>query len=155
MSINWPSLVTEWVTVQKIYSKMCLNIHHDATDSVNHGMVKNTKTWISWERNIIFLRNKKILNLCLRWHIFSSYRFVAEGTFHTQQCPAGLPLRIILLNLYGKYWGWGRISANSQHFLVSPTRKILNKFTSSTIKSFVPSPSNSNLHLITLYKLHL
>ena len=44
-------------------------------------MVKNTKTWISWERNIIFLRNKKILNLCLRWHILRSYRFVAEVTF--------------------------------------------------------------------------
>ena len=145
--------------VQKIYSKMyllsCTNTHRDVTDSVYHGKVKNTKTWISWERNIIFLRNKKILNLYLRWHILSSYRFVAEVTFHTQQCPAGLPLRIILLNLYDKYWGWGRISANSQHFLIFPTRKILNKFTSSTIKSFVPSPSNSNLHLITLYKLHL
>ena len=43
-------------------------------------MVKNTKTWISWERNIIFLRNKKILNLCLRWHILRSYHFVAEVT---------------------------------------------------------------------------
>ena len=44
-------------------------------------MVKNTKTWISWERNIIFLQNKKVLNLCLRWHILKNYRFVAEVTF--------------------------------------------------------------------------
>ena len=85
ISINWPNLVTSWVAVQKIYSKRllisCTNTHRDVTDSGNHGMVKYTKTWISWERNIIFLRNKKILNLCLRWHILRSYRFVAEVTF--------------------------------------------------------------------------
>ena len=52
-----------------------------ATDSVNHGMVKNTKTWISWEQNIIFLQNKKILNLCPRWHVQRSYHFVVEVTF--------------------------------------------------------------------------
>ena len=83
ISINWPSLVISWVVVQKIYSKMylvsCTNIHRDVTYSVNHGMVKNTKTWISWEQNIIFLRNKK--NMCPRWHILRSYRFVAEVTF--------------------------------------------------------------------------
>ena len=87
ISIHWQSLVTSWVLVQKIYSKIylisCTNTHHDVTDSVNHGMVKNAKTWVSWERNIIFLRNKKILNWCLRWHILRSYRFVAEVTFNT------------------------------------------------------------------------
>ena len=62
----------------------CNNIHRDVTDSVNHGMVKKAKTWISWERNIIFLWNKKILNLCLRWHILRSYCFVAEVTFKEQ-----------------------------------------------------------------------
>ena len=71
--------------VQKIYSKMhpvlCTNTHHDVIDLVNHGMVKNTKTWISWKRNIIFLRNKKILKLCFRWHILRSYRLLAEVTF--------------------------------------------------------------------------
>ena len=60
---------------------MCLvsyaNTHRDVTDLVNHGMLKNTKTWISWERNIVFLQNIKFLNLCLRWHIWKSYRFVA------------------------------------------------------------------------------
>ena len=48
-------------------------------------MVKNTKTWMSWERNIIFLRNKKILNLCVRWLILRSYHFVAEVTFNMLQ----------------------------------------------------------------------
>ena len=51
--------------VQKIYSKMhpasCTNTYHDITDLVNHGAVKNTKTWISWEQNITFLGNKKVL----------------------------------------------------------------------------------------------
>ena len=57
----------------------CTNTHHcDVIDLVNHGMVKNTKTWISWERNIIFLWNKKILNLCFRWLILRSYCFAAE-----------------------------------------------------------------------------
>ena len=51
------------------------------SDSANHGMVKNTKTWISWKRKIIFLRNKKILKLCLRWHILRSYGFAVEVTF--------------------------------------------------------------------------
>ena len=85
LPINWSNLVTSWVMVQKIYWKIyllsCTNTHRDVTDSVDHGMVKNTKTWISWEWNIIFLRNKKILNLCLRWHILRSYCFVSEVTF--------------------------------------------------------------------------
>ena len=37
-------------------------------------MVKNPKTWISQEQNITFLW-KKILNLCLRWHILRIYHF--------------------------------------------------------------------------------
>ena len=85
ISINWPSLVTLWVVVLKIYSKMhpvlCTNTHHNVTDFVNYEMVKNRKTWISWEWNIKFLRNKKILNLSLIWHILRTYRFVTEVTF--------------------------------------------------------------------------
>ena len=85
ISVNWPSLLTSWFVVQKIYSKMhlisCTNTHHDVPDLVNHEMVKDTKTWISWEQNIIFLGNKKVLSLCFRWHILRSYRFVAEVTF--------------------------------------------------------------------------
>ena len=73
------------VVVQMIYWKIhpvsCTNTHHDATGLVHHGMVKNTKIWTSWKRNGTFLRNKKILNLCLRWNILKSYRFVEEVTF--------------------------------------------------------------------------
>ena len=39
----------------------CTNAHHYVTDLVNHAMIKNTKTWISWEQNITFLQNKKFL----------------------------------------------------------------------------------------------
>ena len=71
--------------VQKIYSKMhlvsCTNTHRDVTDLVNHEMVKNTKTWISWERNIIFLQNKKFLICALDGTSWESYRLVAEVTF--------------------------------------------------------------------------
>ena len=86
--INWPSLVTSWVVILKIYSKLYLvwwtNTHLDITDSVNHEMVQNTKTWITWEQNKIFLWNQKIINLWLRWHILRSYHFVAEVTFKLQ-----------------------------------------------------------------------
>ena len=65
--ISWPGLSTVWVVAQKIYSKMhpafCTNTHHDVTDLLNYVLVKNTKTWIPWELNITFLRNKKHLNL--------------------------------------------------------------------------------------------
>ena len=85
ISINWPSLATSWVVAQKIYSKIylvsCTKTHCDVAGSVNHGIVKNIKTRTSQEWNIIFLLNKKILNLCVRWHILRSYHFVAEVTF--------------------------------------------------------------------------
>ena len=42
----------------------CTNTHHDVTDLVNHGIIKNTKIRISREKNITFLRNKKEINLC-------------------------------------------------------------------------------------------
>ena len=84
ISINWPSLVGYWVVVQTIYSKMHpvshTNTHH-ITDLVNHGMVQNTKTWISREWNITFLWNKNS-NPCLILHILRSYRFVVEITFN-------------------------------------------------------------------------
>ena len=47
----------------------CTNTHHDVTDFVDLGMVKNTKTWISWERKITFPWNKKILT-CASDHTF-------------------------------------------------------------------------------------
>ena len=72
--------------VQKIYSKMHpasrTNFYDNVTDLVIYEMVTNTETWISWERNITFLQNKKFFNLLLRWHILRSYRFLAETTFN-------------------------------------------------------------------------
>ena len=62
----------------------CTNSHLDVTDFVDLGMVKNPKIWISWERNITFLRNKKI-NLFLRWHILRSYCSVTEVTFNNNK----------------------------------------------------------------------
>ena len=59
----------------------CTLFHRDVTDLVNNGMVKDTKPWIFWERDITFLRHKKVLNLCLRWHILKVYYFVVEVTF--------------------------------------------------------------------------
>ena len=41
-------------------------------------MVKNTKTWMSWKQKIIFLRNGKIIQLCLRWHILRSCHFASD-----------------------------------------------------------------------------
>ena len=88
MYTNRPSLVTSWVVVQKICAKMhlvsCTNTRHNVTYLVNNGMVKNTKTSITWERNITFLQNKKILNLCFRWHILTSYDLVVEVTFNVK-----------------------------------------------------------------------
>ena len=64
--------------------------------------------WVSWERNIIFLQNKKILNLCFRWDILRSYRFVAEVNFNYEPinykaCPISnyritFPIHYIYIN---------------------------------------------------------
>ena len=44
----------------------------------------------------------------------------------------------------------------AKHLLNFSTKKIfLDTFTSSAIKSVIPSPSNNNFHLMTPYKLHL
>ena len=48
----------------------------------------NTKTWISWEQNITFLWDKKILNVYLRRHILRSYHFVGEVTLSKYLCHA-------------------------------------------------------------------
>ena len=50
----------------------------------------------------------------------------------------------------------GEYQPTTKNVLIFLTIKILlNKFTSSTIKSAIPSPSNSNFHLINLHKFHL
>ena len=76
----------------KIHPVSYANTHHDFTDLVNHGMVKNTKTWIPWEWNISFLWNKKMLNLCHKCHILISYHFVPEVTFKNNQTVVVSPL---------------------------------------------------------------
>ena len=65
-------------------------------------MIKNIKTWITWEWNITFLRNKKILYLCLTWHILRSYRFDADVTFKV----LALKVEINLLNQHFKPYEW-------------------------------------------------
>ena len=51
--------------VQKIYSKThplsCTDTHHDVTDLINHGMVKDTKNLNSLRTEHNFSTNKKIL----------------------------------------------------------------------------------------------
>ena len=68
---------------------------------------------LEWERNIIFLRNKKILNLCCRWHILRSYRFVAEVTFKTQD------LR--------KYQESAQFSCQNENFVYTSKKLLKNK----------------------------
>ena len=41
-------------------------------------MVKNTKTWISWERPITFLRNKKFF-ICASDYTFREVSFSSGG----------------------------------------------------------------------------
>ena len=66
-------------------------------------MVRNTKTWISWEQNIIFLQNKNILNLCFRWHTLRSYQFVAEVTFKVAS-------RVQKIEVFKKGWNFASCS---------------------------------------------
>ena len=68
ISISWSRLLTQWDVDQKIHSKMhpvsCTSTHHDVANLVNLEIVQNTKTWISWERNKTFLKNKKKILTC-------------------------------------------------------------------------------------------
>ena len=72
--INWPSLVTKWFIIQKIYSKMhpvsCTNTYPDMTDLLNHGMVKNDKILIPWERKTTFRGDKKNSQLVYKMTCF-------------------------------------------------------------------------------------
>ena len=47
--------------IQNLHPVSFANAHHDVTDLVNYGMVKNTITGMSWKQNLTFLLNKKIL----------------------------------------------------------------------------------------------
>ena len=48
-----------------MYPVSFTNIHHGIKDLVYQGMVENTKSLISGEWNITFVRNEIILKLCL------------------------------------------------------------------------------------------
>ena len=85
----------------KLHPVACTNTHHDVKDLVNHKMVKNTKTWISRERNITFLWNKKIINLCHRLHILRSYHFAAEVTF-----KQNMSLPIFVFHKFHLFHSW-------------------------------------------------
>ena len=84
---NWPILVNLWVVFPKMYSKThpvsCTNTLHDIPDFINYGIIQNTKTWISWEQNIIFLSNEKKCNLCLGLLIMRFFHFVTKVTFNS------------------------------------------------------------------------
>ena len=50
-----------WIFVEENpdRTKKKTNTHHEVTDLVNHRMVQNAETWMSWEWNITFPQNKK------------------------------------------------------------------------------------------------
>ena len=77
----------------KTYSKMhpfsCTNTHYDVTDLVNHWMIKNTKTWIPWKRNVTFCKKKN------SWPV-SQMTYFEELSF----CTGGNLSGIFLLGLF-------------------------------------------------------
>ena len=75
--LNWKGPTTKLQS--SICTASCTYTNYETTDLLNHTIVKNTKTLISWEWNVTFYKTK-ILHLCLKWHILRSYRFVADAT---------------------------------------------------------------------------
>ena len=61
---NWMSCGSK--DIFQMHLILCANTHHDFTNLVNHEMLKKTKNWTSWERNIAFPQIKRIINLCLK-----------------------------------------------------------------------------------------
>ena len=81
ITVRWPSFMTIWYLIQKIYSKMlstsCVNSHHDVRALEVNGIDQNIKNQISHEQIMTLPWNKK-LDLCLTDHIFGSYHFFVE-----------------------------------------------------------------------------
>ena len=130
----------------------CTNTH-DVTNLLNHGMVKNTKTWISREWNITFLRNKIIFNLWLWWHILKRYRFVAEVTFKVcQRCS-------VLVLQYKRLFQW----VWSEYFINEIARKKVSggRYSCTSyiyLKAFITEIKveiNEKLKMVSLYESHL
>ena len=83
-------------------------------------------------------------------------KLIENKSSSTKQCPARLSLRIIPLNLYEIPGDWGEYQPTYKNLLIYPTGKtLLNKFTSSDVKSVILCSSNRSFHLITLYNLYL
>ena len=75
---------------------------------------------------------------------------------HKTVTPTRCGLSPLPLNLYGKPWWWEKSYPTAKNLPISPIWKIpLNRFKTSTIKSLISSPSNSNFQVITLCNLHL
>ena len=86
ISISWKSLVTEWVVVMHPVS--CTSTHHDVTDLVNHGMCKNTKTW---------MEHKLIYRWCCCLHNFNQ-------PFHKNNSSSSSSKRFLTPASYGTFW---------------------------------------------------
>ena len=92
-----------------MHSVTCSNTHHDVTDLVNLEMVKNAKTWLSWERNITFLQNKKIISLSLWWRIVRNYNFVVEVTFKIRNYINEEVLRSIYFSIFDSHLNYANL----------------------------------------------
>ena len=68
------------LTYSKMHLVWCLNTHHDLIHLVNHGMIKNTKTWMSWEQKITFRWNKNIFKTVPRMTQFEKLSFCSGGS---------------------------------------------------------------------------
>ena len=92
-----------------MHTVTCSNTHHDVTDLVNIEMVKNAKTWLSWERNITFLQNKKIISLSLWWRIVRNYNFVVEVTFKIRNYINEEVLRSIYFSIFDSHLNYANL----------------------------------------------
>ena len=92
-----------------MHTVTCSNTHHDVTDLVNLEMVKNAKTWLSWEWNITFLQNKKIISLSLWWRIVRNYNFVVEVTFKIRNYINEEVLRSIYFSIFDSHLNYANL----------------------------------------------
>ena len=92
-----------------MHTVTCSNTHYDVTDLVNLEMVKNAKTWLSWERNITFLQNKKIISLSLWWRIVRNYNFVVEVTFKIRNYINEEVLRSIYFSIFDSHLNYANL----------------------------------------------
>ena len=69
-----------------MHSDSCTNTHHDFTDLINHGMVKNIKTFnILRTENNFSMKQKNSSSVPQMTHL-RGYRFAVEVTFNKHSC---------------------------------------------------------------------